>query len=124
MDTTILTDTRNALGDYLGDDFNSQILFLINSSMLPLTQMGCISELADGISEETTWGDIVESPASDVWDSASATNLLFAIKQYVYLQVKLLFDPPVASAIVELMKQKSDEMLWRIEVAYHGDSTE
>ena len=118
MDNSILEDTKKSLGDFLGDGFDSQILELIELSILTLTQMGCIKALDDPIDETTTWGDIIADPPAAVYDTASANNVLYAVKKYIYIKTKLAFDPPVSSTI-EVLNSAADELLWRMEVAYH-----
>lgn len=117
MDHEILADIKNALGDFLGDGFDSQILELIELSILALSQVGCLKEISEPITESTTWEDIVLEPTNP-FDVNSATNSFYAIKKYVYIRTKLAFDPPVSS-VTETLKAAADELLWRIEVAYH-----
>ena len=117
MDHEILVDIKNAIGDFLGDGFDSQILELIELAILSLSQVGCLKEITEPINESTTWGDIVLTPQNP-YDQYSATNSFYAIKKYVYIKTKLAFDPPPSSA-TETLKAAADELLWRIEVAYH-----
>ena len=37
-----------------------------------------------------------------------------SIKTYVYLKVKMVFDPPVSSAAMDAMKQIISEIEWRL----------
>ena len=41
---------------------------------------------------------------------------LEAVKTYIYLKVKLLFDPPLSSSVIEVMKQSIAELEWRLNV--------
>lgn len=117
MDNSILEDVKKSLGDFLGDGFDSQILELIELSILSLSQIGCLKEITDPIDESTTWNDIILVP-DNPYDTISAANAFYAIKKYIYIKTKLAFDPPVSS-VTNIMKDSADELLWRIEVAYH-----
>ena len=41
---------------------------------------------------------------------------LESVKSYIYLRVKMLFDPPANATIVEAMKQQIAEFEWRLNV--------
>lgn len=41
---------------------------------------------------------------------------LESVKSYIYLKVKLIFDPPQSSAHIETMKQEIAELEWRLNV--------
>lgn len=110
MDSIILEDVKTSLGAFVDDAFDDQILSFVDLSIPALTDLGCIKPLDTPLTKETKWSDIViESPG---------TNVLCAIKQYIYLQVKLMFDPPV-SGIVEIVKDRINELYFRIDVAYN-----
>ena len=46
------------------------------------------------------------------------------VKSYMHLKVKLLFDPPLASAVIECMNQQIKELEWRIQVASDSSGEE
>ena len=57
---------------------------------------------------------------------------LNSIKSYIYLKVKLLFDPPLSNANIDVIKAQIVELEWRImvtvdpkpiveEVIYYGE---
>lgn len=41
---------------------------------------------------------------------------LESVKSYIYLKVKLIFDPPQSSAHIETIKQEIVELEWRLNV--------
>ena len=45
------------------------------------------------------------------------SNQLQAVKSYMYLKVKLLFDPPLSSSVIESMNRMIAELEWRLNVA-------
>ena len=49
--------------------------------------------------------------------------LLGAVKSYMYLKVKLLFDPSLTSSVTELMKEQAKELEWRMNVLVDPSDT-
>ena len=105
---SILTSIKKLLGiDEEYTQFDSDIIMHINSVFLNLTQLGV------GPSE----GFQIEDD-SDTWeDFIGDSNQLQAVKSYVYLKVKLLFDPPLSSSVIESMNRMIAELVWRLNVA-------
>jgi hypothetical protein len=78
----------------------------INSALMVLTQLGV------GPIE----GFAIENESS-VWsDFLPATPRLEAVKSYIYLKVKLLFDPPSSSAVIESINKSITELEWRLNI--------
>ena len=105
---SILTSIKKLLGiDEEYTQFDNDIIMHINSVFLNLTQLGV------GPSE----GFQIEDD-SDTWeDFIGDSNQLQAVKSYVYLKVKLLFDPPLSSSVIESMNRMIAELEWRLNVA-------
>ena len=105
---SILTSIKKLLGiaeEYT--QFDDDIIMHINSVFLNLTQLGV------GPSE----GFQIEDD-SDTWeDFIGDSNQLQAVKSYVYLKVKLLFEPPLSSSVIESMNRMITELEWRLNVA-------
>ena len=79
----------------------------INSVFLNLTQLGVGPSEGFLIEDDTaTWDDFIGD-----------SNQLQAVKSYVYLKVKLLFDPPLSSSVTESMNRMISELEWRLNVA-------
>jgi hypothetical protein len=110
---SILTSIKKLLGiteEY--EHFDADIIMHINSVFLNLTQIGVGPEEGFFIEDATAeWMDFIE-------DSIQ----LQAVKSYMYLKVKLLFDPPLSSAVVEAMNRQISEFEWRLLVAAEGKS--
>lgn len=108
MDESILDSVKNALGmvnEYRY--FDSQILMHINSVFMILQQLGVGPDEGFSISDESSvWSDFL--------DSSSSLNL---VQSYMYLRVRMLFDPPTNSFLVDSMKQQVQEYEWRLNVA-------
>lgn len=103
---SILTSIKKLLGiqeDYT--HFDADIIMHINTAFLTLSQIGV------GPSK----GFMIEDK-DDFWDDF-ITEDLEAVKTYVYLKVRLLFDPPNSSSVMESMNRQISELEWRLNVA-------
>lgn len=107
---SILTSVKKLLGlteDY--EYFDEDIKIHINSVFSVLTQLGVGPETGFIITGKTeTWDDYI--PGVD-------RVKLDMIKSYVYLRVRLLFDPPTSSFLIEAMNKQVSEFEWRLNVA-------
>lgn len=105
---SILTSIKQMLGPSAEQKhFDPEIIMHINSAMLDLTQIGIGPWEGFTIeSDEAVWSDFI----SDRKD-------LEAVKTYVFINVKLVFDPPASSVIVEAHKNQADKILWRLQRA-------
>lgn len=108
METSILTSIKKMLGvaeDYT--EFDEDIINHINSVFLNLTQLGVGPKEGFMIENDTAvWEDFID-------DSIQ----LQAVKTYMYLKVKLLFDPPLSSSVTESFTRMIAELEWRLNVA-------
>lgn len=108
METSILTSIKKMLGvaeDYT--EFDEDIITHINSVFMNLTQLGVGPEEGFMIEDDTAvWEDFID-------DSIK----LQAVKTYMYLKVKLLFDPPLSSSVTESFTRMIAELEWRLNVA-------
>lgn len=105
MNESILTSIKKLLGlaeEY--DNFDSDITMHINSVLMVLNQLGI------GPSE----GFRIEDSSAEWGDFIGDSKKLEAIKSYIHLKVKLLFDPPISSAVMEATKQMISELEWRL----------
>lgn len=105
MEGSILNDVKKMLGlseDY--DAFDTDIIIHINSILMVLNQMGIGPPKCFTITGETeTWSDF-DSSIVDVE----------AVKTYVYLRTRILFDPPSTSFVIEAMNKQIAELEWRL----------
>jgi len=106
-DDSILRSTKKILGidaDYTA--FDLDIMTHINSVFSTLSQIG-IGPIN---------GFMIEDD-DDTWDAfLGADANLNAVKTYVYLRVRLLFDPPTTSYMITSMKEQIQELEWRLNV--------
>ena len=107
---SILTSIKKLLGiDEEYTHFDADIIMHINSVLMVLTQLGVGPETGFVIEDDTsTWADFVPE--------VNAAKL-HAIKSYIYMKVKLMFDPPLSSAVIEAMNRQIAEFEWRLNVA-------
>ena len=102
---SILTSIKKMLGiaeEY--DPFDPNIIMHINSAIMSLTQIGVGPSEGFFIEDETAiWTDFIND----------ATHLQ-AVKSYIYLKVKLLFDPPTNSSVIEAHQKLITEYEWRL----------
>ena len=107
MTDSILNSTKKVLGiaeDYA--EFDLDIVLHINSVFSTLRQLGI------GPAE----GFMIEDDGI-TWDSFLRGDKRFnAFKTYVYLRVRLLFDPPISSFAVTAMQEQIKELEWRLNV--------
>lgn len=106
MEESILTSIKQMLGiEDEQTNFDVDIVFHINSVFSILTELGVGPTDGFRIRDKTT-----------TWDEFLTENqpTLDLVKSYVYMKVKLIFDPPLSSAVVEAMKVSISEFEWRI----------
>ena len=112
---SILSSVKKMLGiseEYKA--FDVDIIMHINSVLSILSQLGAGPPNGFSITGDSeTWSDF-----------ASDGNFMELIKSYVFLKVKLLFDPPVSSSVIESMNRLIVESEWRInsEVDYKEEN--
>ena len=110
---SILTSIKKLLGiteEY--DQFDPDIIMHINSVFMILTQLGIGPTEGFSIEDDTSiWSDFIKD-----------ANKIEAVKSYIYLKVKLLFDPPLSSAVIDSTNRLINELEWRLNVA--AESTE
>lgn len=104
---SILTSVKKVIGVSEEDEhFDADIIMHINTVLAIMTQMGVGSSSGFSITDKTkTWTDYI--PAAQ-WPK------LEFIKSYVGLKVRLLFDPPTGSTLLQAMKDAVSELEWRI----------
>ena len=111
MDDSILNTIKKQLGiteDYTV--FDNDLIMHINSVFLTLSQLGVGPDEGFFIEGKTdSWTDYIDEGV-----------LLNSIKTYVYLKVKLLFDPPQASSLLEAINSQLKEIEWRMYVQKGG----
>ena len=108
---SILTSIKKLLGITEScTDFDTDIIMHINTVLMTLNQLGVGTEGFQIEDKNAIWSEFIES------------DKLAATKSYVYLRVKLLFDPPLNSAIIEAIKESIRELEWRLNIRVEYES--
>lgn len=106
---SILTSIKKMIG--IGEEyehFDADIIMHINSVFADLAQMGV------GPAE----GFMIEDETSEWADFTSDNLLLQSVKSYMYLRVKLLFDPAsIGSSTLASYERQISQWEWRLNLA-------
>ncbi len=101
----ILQTIKKLLGGYDGENtyFDTDLIIFINSAFVTLAQLGVGPVQPFVIDENTLWEEF------ECYD-------LEAVKEYIYLKVKTVFDPPLNSSILGAYQSRMSELEWRLNV--------
>lgn len=109
---SILVTIKKMLG--LEDDyehFDTDIIVNINTIFMVLNQMGVGPTKGFSIRDKNAlWTDYLSDDDSN----------MEAVMTYIYLRVRLLFDPPANSFLIEAIKSQISEIEWRLNVQAEG----
>ena len=87
--------------------FNTDLIIAINTALAVLVQVGVGPNEGFEINDESqTWRDFL----------GEDKRLNMAVS-YVYMKVKMLFDPPQSSVLKDAMTEAIHEMEWRAYIA-------
>ena len=108
MEESILISIKKLLGITKDDtDFDTDIIIHINSVLAVLSQLGVGPMKGYSISGQSeTWSDFLKDD-----------KLFNDVKTYIYLRVKLVFDPPSSSTVIDAFNRTISELEWRIKVS-------
>lgn len=104
---SILTSIKQMLG-IMEDDtsFDQDIIVHINSTFMTLQDIGVGPEDGYRIKDKSeTWTDFL-----------SGNKKAEDVKTYVYLKVRILFDPPANQSTLTAFKEAANEFEWRLNV--------
>lgn len=105
---SILNSVKKLLGiteDYTV--FDVDLIIHINSVFMILNQLGVGPKNPFTITDaEDKWNDFI-----------GESDNIEAVKTYIFMKVKMLFDPPQSSAVIEATNNLIREMEWRLNVA-------
>lgn len=113
MEPSILNSVKKVLGiavEYLA--FDQDIMMHINTALATLTQLGvgpATGFTVDDVGDD--WADFI-----DVTD-----HQYNAVKSYVFLRVRMLFDPPQTSYLINAQTDQIKELEWRLNI--HREET-
>lgn len=107
VDNSILDSVKKPLNlppDYAA--FDEDVILHINSVLADLNQLGIGPAEGFMINDNTqTWDEFI-----------SGDLLLNNVKSYVFLRVKMLFDPPENQTLINAFGEQIKQFEWRINV--------
>lgn len=113
---SILTTIKKLLGiDEEDVSFDTDVMIHINSVIPNLSQMGIGPKNGFIVtSKDQKWSDYIGS---------SVINLE-GVKTYLYLKIKLIFDPPTNSTTIDAINKNISELEWRMMLAVETNNLE
>lgn len=110
-ETSILKTIRRLIGpneDYAY--FDTDLIIHINSAFSRLCQLGVGPENPFKVTgEDEVWSDFIDDGYQE------------EVKQYVYLSVKVIFDPPSSASVLTAYNEQIKKLEWLLmETAEHG----
>ena len=114
---SILNSTKKKLG--IGEDYthfdDGDLIDHINTVFADLNLLGV------GPAE----GFMIEN-SDAIWDDYLTDNplKLQQVKTYMYLRLKLIFDPPTQSAVLTSYKEQIEKLEWLLNVAAESTQTD
>jgi hypothetical protein len=110
---SILNSIKKPLGLPIDDDaFDTDVIMHINSAFFSLNQLGVGPDECFSIQD-----------ASKIWtDFLLDINKLEAVKTYIYLKVRIVFDPPTSSFVLDAINRQIAEHEWRLNVQVENDA--
>lgn len=106
MNDSILLTIKKLLGIQEDDySFDTDIIVHINSAFSELTQIGYGPE-----------NGYIITDSGNKWREIATNNLVEMIKTYIYLKVKIIFDPPTNSSVLDLYKKEIERYEWRLQI--------
>ena len=105
---SILTSIKKMLGiTEECTDIDADIIMHINTVFMILNQLGVGPRKCFTIEDDIpTWKDFIPDGQD-----------IEIVKSYMFMKVRLLFDPPASSTVMQSMNQAVSEMEWRLNVS-------
>lgn len=107
LSESILASVKSMLGIEKDDtSFDQEIVIYINSAFMTLNQLGVGLPGFSITGYDETWGSYI----------TEGLDRLQSVKPYIYLKVRLLFDPPMNSFLTDSFEKQIAEFEWRLNV--------
>lgn len=106
-DQSILMSIKKLLNvDEEDPAFDTDIGMLINAEFMTLHQLGIGPDDGFSIHEaDTKWTDFSDDP-----------TLIESVKAYIYMKVRMIFDPPASSVVADAFNARIHELEFRMNV--------
>ena len=110
---SILMSIKRLLGITPTDEaFDEELVMHINGVFMTLHQLGIGPDEGFSISSyDSYWTDFTDN-----------LKLKDTVRMFVYLKVRMIFDPPTSSAATEAINQRMAELEFRLNVQAEGDA--
>lgn len=110
VNESILNSIKKLLNISKDDtSFDTDIIIHINSVITSLLQIGIGKENFRVVDKDTKWTDYI-----------SKDENIDYIKTYIYLKVKMIFDPPANGSIMQSFNETIKELEWRLHINYES----
>lgn len=111
MDNESILDTTKRLCGVDPEDTSYDLDFVthINSIFFILQQLGVGPTIGFSIIDK-----------NDEWSAFIGVDQISAVRTYMGLRVRLLFDPPATGPTTEAMERQAGQMEWRLNVHMEG----
>lgn len=110
MNESILTELRKLFGGSVEPEdftyFDTDIMIHANTYFANLVQMGVGTPGFILSNDSQKWSDFV----GDTYPS----ERLSQVKTYIFIKVRLVFDPPQSSVLTNSLKEAAKELEWRL----------
>lgn len=104
LEDSIFITIKDLLGISEDDSsFDTDVLIHTNTYLHRLYELGYGTEPFEIAGETETWTDLLKSK-----------NDFSMVKTFLYLSVKLIFDPPASNIVMECYKDEIKKLEWRI----------
>lgn len=103
---SILTSIKKLIGFPEEDEsFDLDIIMHINTYLSVLSQIGVGPSNGFSIRDKSaTWADFLGEGMPN----------LDPVQTYIYIKVRLVFDPPASAAVIDSMTRAANELEWRL----------
>ncbi len=106
LNKSILETIKQMLGiTREAEEFDNELVTHINSTFMPLSQLGVCDE------------DFCITGYNEVWsDFSDKPSLVETAKAFIALKVRMVFDPPASTVVSDAINARLSELEWRLNI--------
>ena len=108
----ILTDIKMMLGLREVDAFDAELIMFINSAFSVLRQINVGPDPQIVIQDDSTDWSAFEEQSPNIQ----------MVKEFVYLSVRITFDPPTVGAVMEAYQHRLKELAFRLQTVAENET--
>lgn len=103
--STVLEDVRRVIGgDMIDPHFDNELCMHINTVLVALRQIGVKTD-KNVVNDDTTWTELIPNIVN-----------VESIKTWMALKVRMIFDPPTNSHVINAIEENLRELEFRIQI--------